>query len=221
MLDNTSPIWFLHVIKTGGSTICAHLSRHMLGYYDIDIPELSTGGKEIFRSGHALVWRPDRRVITIVRDPADWLVSVYNHDMARSGQRISFATWYDRSAPNSVNTVGGLRDRMVKWASYMFRPPGGGLQGLIDMLSECWLVGVTERLNDDLPALCRYLNVPTRYRNERVTGEFDRFDGREIERRYELTAEMRTKIYRENASDMEFYMHARRVAKPWAEVLGG
>jgi len=212
------PISFLHLIKTGGSTICAHLSKHLSGYLDLDLPALSSIGKLRFRSGHALRFHPEFRNMTILRDPADWLVSIYHHDLSRRKQEISFEEWYDRGGIDSIDRVGARRNRMVAWCAQMFIL-SGGLKELKEMLSACWLVGTTESLDLDLPYLFRYLGVPEKFKRERVAGAHDRFDNLVIKKTFELDLDMRTKLYEENPEDLDLYLYARKLALPWKEKL--
>lgn len=202
----------LHVIKTGGSTIALQLHKHDFPIFDMATgPEIGMDQVRFIQGHHANIHFkvPDREILfmTVLRDPADWLVSVYHHDCARKHGVIPFDRWYEARGSNTINVVGRYPNPMLKWINAM-QVWGTELEDVEMALDLCWFVGLTEKLDEDLPALFRFLGLPEDYENKRVCGEWDEVDGTMIEKRYELTPEMRERIYYDNPLDVALYQYA-------------
>jgi len=224
------PIYlFIHLFKTGGTTINGHLARHLS--WDEEFVHLGPWGQRVrARDGqpdpsewpqarwetvraiaghwvdgetHRLV--PDRepRYLTILRDPADHLFSRYNFTVSRTGDETPFEDWYARRKPNQ-NLI---RLRRAVGAD--------SISDLRKVLDEFWFVGVTEHLDEDLPHLFAAIGAPADWINRRVTdGRADLEDldiGREtfpIRRHAVLTDEWRERIHAEHRKDLRLYRYA-------------
>ncbi|MBU1225933.1 MAG: sulfotransferase family 2 domain-containing protein [Actinobacteria bacterium] len=220
---------FVHLFKTGGTTINGHLARHLS--WDEEFVHLGPWGDRVrARDGQPdpADWPPERwdrtrviaghrvdrsierfvagrevRYLTVSRDPADLAVSRYNFHSSREGDRATFWEWYETQPRNPSSK----RLRKALHAE--------SLSELRDTLNSFWFVGVTEHLDDDLPHLFAAIGVPTDWVNRRVTGgERDLEDldlGREtfsIRRHTVLTDEMRARIHAENSGDLRLYRYA-------------
>jgi hypothetical protein len=231
-----NPIYlFLHLFKTGGTTINGHLARHLA--WDEEFVHLGPWGDRVrardgspdpadwdadrwsrvrVAAGHRVdgtthLFVPDReaRYLTIVRDPADLLVSRYNFYASRTGDTAGFWAWYERRAPNP--TLRRLRTAL--------RAPS--FEVAREALDRFWFVGATEHLDDDLGHLFAAIGVPPNWVNRRVTGGNDDLDdldmGREtfpVRRHVVADAEMRERIHDENRKDLRLHRYAldRRAA---------
>lgn len=157
------------------------------------------------------------REIVILRDPATWLVSVYNYAMSHGYIDMPFDEWYESPLPDGINLIGGRYDRMARWCMAYWGCAGP--RGLRSMIDRAWLVGLTETIDVDFPALCRWLGISDEYERRRVTGETDEIDGFQIKRHYELDDDMCRRIYRENPEDVRLYEYAREARIPWTQKL--
>jgi len=224
------PIYlFIHLFKTGGTTINGHLARHLS--WDEEFVHLGPWGDRVReRDGkpHPSEWPPERwgqarvvaghrvdgttheslpgreaRYLTVLRDPADLLVSRYNFRVSRAGEPIDFWDWHE-SIPRNP-TLRRLRKALDV----------DGLPTLRDALVRFWYVGVTEHLNDDLPHIFAAMGVPTAWVDRRVAGAGDDLDdldmGREsfpVRRHTVLNEEMRGRIHAEHPKDVRLYRFA-------------
>jgi len=234
------PIYaFLHVPKTGGTTINAHL-RHRLGW-DEEFVHLGGWGdryrtaagrrspdrwspEERARirvcAGHQVggaaehLAGPDRsiRYFTILRDPADRIVSTYNFRMATE-DRVDFWEWYSGYRPNAASRW--LRRRLEA-------PPSTA--ALLEALRRFWFIGTTEHLDVDLPNLFSAMGVPGAWTKRRVAGaapDLDNLDhpdaGRVIPRLITVDDEIRERLHADNRRDLRLYHFAlrRRARMRW------
>jgi len=131
---------------------------------------------------------------------------------------MTFEAWYKLGVPNSVNLIGGASNRMALWLVRMVTG-GGGIREILEMLSKCWLIGLTNKLDGDLPALYRALGIPPEIRRLRVAGKYDEIDERMIAKTYTLTESMRERIYAENPLDVLIWEHAKAMYIPWEEAI--
>lgn len=207
-------IVFMHLIKTGGTTIINHMITNLpKETTDQDAGHYCQVGDCSFFSGHGAnyglkVNGKEHRYMTIIRDPADWYVSVYHHQIARDRVKNppTFEEWYENKGTNSVNTISSGNNRMVGWFARSFAQD---ISDAFDVLDKCWFVGTTESLDSDLPYLFATVGVPLAYENRRVAGMFDVVDGVEIKKLYTITDEMRQQIYKDNPIDVAFYEKAK------------
>jgi len=232
---------FLHIPKTGGTTINHHLRGNLV--YDEETIHLGGAG-DIYRNSHdrppfeersvlersrarvisghrvrygdhALVPDSDPRYFTILRDPADRIVSTYNFQMAsRHDTNQSFEVWYGDWP----------RNRTFRWLRR--RLDSGSVPEMLDRLRSFWFVGVTEHLDEDLPRLFGALGVPREWTDLRVTADADSptsashesqpFDinpgkkSQRITRQVSVTPELRERIYNDHPRDLRLYRFALR-----------
>lgn len=222
---------FMHLPKTGGTTINGHLHDHM--EWDTEVVHLGAWGKRFReREGrlplekrpaeersrvrvitghgayfgiHQLVEGSRPRYLTVLRDPADRIVSTFNFRAAQGGAD-DFWSWYD----------GFPRNAGLKWLRKRLNGPQT-MGEVIEALRGFWFVGVTEHLDDDLPGLFRVLGLPTAWRNRRVAGAegdlagLDHPDeGRRVARRMVVDEDLRARLHRDNPRDVRLYRFAQR-----------
>lgn len=211
--------FFLHVVKTGGTTLFKHIEKHIPNCRRLNI---STKPESIdyFVSGHCYSINLEThkqfkdieaRHIIIIRDPADWLLSVYNHDMSRRDSIIPFREWYDSGEPNTV--IPGptrARDRMTAYLENLFCCEG--VENIIYHLQNSFYrVFITDKLNKDLPKFCKELGIPSDIEARRVAGQYSKEDEQIIEKLEVITPELRNMIYKQNTQDLKIYVEARRI----------
>jgi hypothetical protein len=232
---------FLHIPRTGGTTINGHLRQHLV--FDDEFVHLGGLGDAYRRdhglppftqrdddrrgrarvlSGHRvrygvhdLVPGREPRYITILRDPADRIVSAYNYRMAIGDVEYQeFDAWYEAFP----------RNHMFKWLRR-----GLGVETMdevLAMLRTFWFVGATEHLDEDLPHLFRAIGTPETWHNLRVTPdegavvtkshETHPFGlnvdkrGLRITRRASVTPELRELIHNDNRRDVRLHRFALR-----------
>jgi hypothetical protein len=234
---------FLHVPKTGGSTINRHLRRHL--DYDEVFVHLGGAGRD-FRKAHGRAdWEarpvadrsrarviaghwarygvhellPDRepRYFTVLREPASRIVSAYNFQMQQRNDDQDFWQWYE-DYPRNV-AFKALRKAFGLPNGTPYRDVADRIDTLL------WFVGVTEHLDEDLPALFTALGTPGGWVNQRVATT-DRTEvaasldddetehlssGELIFRRLEVTDAIRDRLLESNRRDAKLHRLARRV----------
>lgn len=229
---------FLHLPKTGGTTINGHLKHHMVwdeeivhlaGWGDryrreagrLPVAERSPEersrirvitGHDAFYGIHELVPGRTPRYLFLSREPADRLASIYNFRAART-QVPDFWTWY--------------RDQPVNPAFRWLRrriPDARSFDDVAETLRGFWFVGATEHLGEDLPRLFANLGVPVTWVDRRVAGRAGDLGGldhpdedRIVDRRVTVDDEMRARIRRENRRDARLHNLAlrRRTRTRW------
>lgn len=184
----TAPLYgFIHIPKTGGSTLIEHLRRHLA--FDEEFVHFGgagerfreTEGRDPFEErsaerrqratvmgGHYftvdrtdLVPGRDVRLFVVVREPASRILSAYNFQCQRFGLDVSIDEWL-ASYP---------RNAAFKKIRQAFGIEGGDEVGAVrDAMRSMWFVGLTEHLDDDLPHLFRHLGAPeTGWERQRET----------------------------------------------------
>ena len=232
---------FIHIPKTGGSTIIVQLRTNL--DYDTEFVHLGGEGDD-YRRRHGLpAWEerptderrkarilaghqvrfgvhesvPGRRprYFTILRDPADRILSVYNFRVQQDEADIPFWDWYETYPRNNgykwLKRVFGIEDDVPPWE-------------ITARLDEFWFVGVTERLSDDLPDLFAHFGVPTEWIDQRTTvPERDEVDrqgavppmfrwamGNNVYRSLEMTDDLREQLHDRNKRDVKLHQYARQ-----------
>lgn len=232
---------FMHVPRTGGTTINGHLRRHLVfdqevvhlggigdGYRrDHHLPPFETrsdaeraqarvlAGHRVRFGDHRLVPGRTPRYITILRDPADRIVSVYNYRMAVGDVEYQpFEDWY----PDFPN------NHMLKWLKRSLDV--STFDAVLQTLRSFWFVGATEFLDQDLPHVFRTIGVTDTWRDLRVTpeegegtskahethpfGQNVEKRGLKIDRRVTVTPELRERIHTDNRRDVRLHRFALR-----------
>ncbi len=204
-MSDPDVLWlYLHVPKTGGTTINGHLSRHLA--FDDTFVLLNRWGRSYRRRegrlpleertpeerarirclvGHR-VWYgvhelvPGRapRYVTVLRDPAAQILSRYNFDRSRARTSLPFEAWYaERFGSEHARNpqVRFLADRYAGTDSE--RDLTQAYFSAVALLRRCWFVGVTAHLDDDLPHLFAAMGVPTTWDDYRRVGSGHRLLG--------------------------------------------
>jgi hypothetical protein len=176
---------FVHVPRTGGTTINGHLRIHLeegvdlvhlvgegegledgVGVLERMSPEERSrirvlAGHQVFYGIHDLIPGRDPRYITIIRDPATRALSVFNFRQATGRTEdddVSFEEWVEGYPTNST----------LKW--FQRRLDAETVEEVMEILrSKFWFVGATEHLDEDLPSVFRAIGVPDEWVNLRVT----------------------------------------------------
>lgn len=196
MSDPGRPLWiFLHVPKCGGTTLKAHLERHFTmdeqlvdfthwgrsyrarhGRPDFaDRPAAERARAEVLAGHHLdlrireLVPGPrEPRFITVLRDPAERCVSLYNFRWSRGHAPDDFERWYE----------GWYRERQSDFMVRFFAEtlygadlpadPAQQLAMAQQMLGRCWFVTTTEHWTAGLDFLCGAMGIPAGWRRHRT-----------------------------------------------------
>jgi hypothetical protein len=212
-------IVFPHIPKTGGSTVIHHLARALGDRYcdlDCELGATSYTPEVLVIQGHKIRYctqYPDRRALyfTILRDPADWLVSVYHHDASRRGLTGSFHDWYARKGPNAIDDQAQWPNPLTRWIARYMLPEAAAardLPAICGMFEGFWYLATTATLIRDLVRLGEQLGLAdNRWPHKRAAGTYDEIDRTVIPRTYELSQAMRRRIYAENAQDLELWQY--------------
>jgi hypothetical protein len=243
-MDDRFVYVFIHLFKTGGTTITGHVALHlekdrdwvMVGTHSnrvreeagepqpIDWPEEQRRGIKIITGHgtdidtHQVALGREPRYFTIFRDPAPLMVSRYNFFLSRRQVDMSFDEWYPTRKPNENHR---RMRRLLHAANF------GEMK---DALRRFWYVGATETLNEDLPHIFATWGLPTEWKNRRVAGagsDLADIDTRTVpgerfavERRLSLTDEIRDKVYADNEKDLRLYHFAVGLRQEMIERLG-
>lgn len=193
------PLWiFMHLPKSGGTTVSAHLVRHLA--MDEDFIEFSNWG-DVYRRENDRLPFPDRpvadrqkarvlaghkvnygvhllcpqrepRYLTAVREPAERCVSSFNFQRSRGHAPDDFWQWYE------TNYRVNQRSSAVRFFAerYVRRPVDGHdademLEMTKTLLGRFWMVTTTSQLDSLLAALSRALGIPLDWKNQRVAGQ--------------------------------------------------
>jgi hypothetical protein len=208
-----NPIYiFYHVVKTGGTTIGNHCFKHLQEKYIDKNKSQDSNNETVFIQGHVHNLRgsergkhPGRKVreFTVLRDPAEWLVSIYHHDTTRSGSEISFEEWYQRTPPDRVYPMTYKYNRFFWYLCWFFRVKT--IEQVKKRLDTFFFVGLIKKLNQDLPKLFLEMGIPETFDHARKAGTYDPCDKKVLRNNYTLTKKMREKIRNQNPLDYELY----------------
>jgi len=194
---------YLRTPKTGSTTLTRCL-REGLGekclknkYPDSLTKEMVIDKEVIF--GHYLTYplpiiaeNIEFKYFTMIRDPADWVLSIYHHMMNKHNLDIPFWKWYHN---DRHETPHGGDNPLFNWFKII------SLKGSpYDLLDNCWFVGLTERTDIIYPWLINVLGGVDLEKNSNVN-----------KRVYELTEGDREVIYSLNPLDVDLYSYAVRL----------
>jgi len=241
-MDSTPLYVFLHLPKTGGTTVTGHLSQHLPSQEMLFLgpkanqkrqeqgiappaewpeqrlaPVRVITGHGADAASHTLIPSRAVRHVTILRDPAPLMVSRFNFDVSRSGEALTFEDWYPKQRRNP--TLRRLRKLLGE----------RDLAGVTSALEGFWFVGVTEHLNDDLPHLFSAIGVPPVWTNRRVAGggsdvaDLDLPGAAEavaIRRHASLTDGIRDLVHTDHTRDLHLYRLALRLRQGRRAELG-
>lgn len=213
---------FVRLIKSGSTTIIRHIRNHapdMFRLFNILPGPLSIpkhiqiiGGHDAFYPMHEQYEiQGPYRYFTILRDPADWLVSNYHHDEARRNTGRDFWEWYEDEDWTTVCPVKDNRNLMFKWYARYNNP--------YELLDNCWFVGIAERTKEFLPWLFMQWGLPLTYENEMMTGSLTINTGEKreqdhklfIPQKFILNEQDRKRLWEENPQDVKLYEYAKRL----------
>ena len=225
---------FMHLPKTGGTTVNAHLAR-TLGFDDRfahlgpwgNSARAETGmpqpdewptkkrqrlrvisGHRVHATTHWLVEGREARYFTFLRDPPGLAVSQYNQDASRLEEPPGFWEWYRDRSPNP----------QYRWC--LHRLGGASYDETITALGGFWFVGVTEQLDQDLPHIFDAIGVPTEWVNRRVAGGghdladvWPPIEDPVITRHQKLTNEISERVLHDDHEDIRLHSYARQRAE--------
>jgi len=238
MTDAARPLWiFLHVPKCGGTTLNAHLERHFT--MDEQLVEFSHWGRSYRRthgrpefadrpaeeraraevlSGHQTWYNIHKlvpgarepRYFTVVRDPAERCVSLYNFRWSRGHVRddSDFDRWYDNwYRPRQTDTmVRFFAERL--YGSALPSDPGQRLAMAQQLLTLCWFVTTTDRWNDGLDRISQAMGIPADWQRYRAAGNSIPLpashprQGEVVQRRITLDDDLRARIHADSPGDV-------------------
>jgi len=218
---------FAHMPKTGGQSLRTFFARHPalrgrfvylvhahirnghLGMtptaFEQQPPEERMRTKVILghvvnKQTHTLLPGRIPRHIVLVREPAETLVSYYNHQMkqARLADQpaVDFEQWYDRSKRDNLMTRWLLTEFMMEPCPE--RMTGRELKQVQAMLQTFWFVGCTEYLDRDAPILFRRMGLSGVLKRTNVAGLHH-------EKIMTLDNRLRQRLRAENPLDVELH----------------
>ncbi len=235
------PLWlFLHLPKTGGTTFKTHLERHL--EWDEELIEFSYWGREARRRagrpefaerpeserakarvlvGHRVYWNDhclagdrEARYITFLRDPAERCVSLYNFRRSRNLIRVEFEEWYETTflTKDRCSLIDFFASRLAPEAFLEGTDIERRLSLARWLLSRCWHVGLTERLDESLDLLCKAIGIPADWTRQRVAGSGEALEspthpdrGERINRYLTLDDTLRDRIHADCREDLALY----------------
>ncbi len=227
-MTDKRPIYiFVHHSKTGGTSIYRHLKQHLVSEDELvylgpegDIERDRLGrpplderpererrrirvliGHRIRLSTLDLVpWRQPR-LIFFIRDPVDRMISKYNYQMHLRGLEddpLRFEDWRANLKPNAWDTAFWLCRRFLEMPAGEIRDVEKRQQIAGQLLSQFYLVSITERLDRDAALIFKELGLPLDIKRENVGGR----DHKSILRK---TPGIEETIRREFSSEIRFY----------------
>jgi hypothetical protein len=218
----------MHLPKTGGTTVNAHLAEHLgfdegfahLGPWgnqarsEIDMPHpdewpdeklsrlRAISGHRVHGSIHHLIGDREVRYYTFFRD-------------SRVEDPPPFWEWYEARE----------KDPQFNWCRHRLGVERFG--EVISGLNEFWFVGITERLDRDLPHIFEAIGVPAEFASRRTTGGGDDLadvwppiDDVVIRRHQKRTPDVRDRVNAEHKLDARLHKYARRRARTLRERYG-
>ncbi len=261
-------VWvFIHLHKTGGTTFNVHLAKELRNRLlhlgprknQLEFNKLSRKekqkiraivGHQVYYGIHKIIPNKNYRYITFLRDPAERLVSQYNHYISAesSEKEIFFEEWYANYPKNEMTRFfskrfkprklikfsGSSRDvlKYIHTASSWKRFVQAlktiqtnifekrKIKTAKKLLNNCWFVGITENLDDDLRFICNHIGISTNWKNMRVADKKESWkedfilgNSKPSQRKFTLNEKIRQRIYEENPLDIEIYNYAKKLNK--------
>lgn len=233
------PLWiFLHVSKCGGTTLQAHLENHFA--MDESFITFSNWGRQYRKrlgrpefadrpaeerikakvlSGHqtyygidALVPEPrDVRYFTVVRDPAERCVSLYNFRRSRGKAAGSFDEWYESYYDvEHRNFIVEHFARCLVGAD-LPDPPERRLALAKMLLERCWFVTTTDAWDAGLALVSDAMGIAHDWRHYRRADKAIPLPSshptqtESLQRHFTLDEATRARIYADSALDLDLY----------------
>jgi hypothetical protein len=196
---SSRPLWiFLHIPKCGGTTFKAHVERHLAieeSFFEFsnwgrqyraerglpgfaERPDAERARAEVL-AGHRLGYGIHRlvpgdrepRYFSVLRDPAERCVSLYNFRWSRGHAPADFREWYDGwyRANQSDYQTRFLAERL--YGSDLPERPEQRFAMARQLLEMCWFVTTTEHWNEGLDHLFAAMGLPTDWRHYRKAGD--------------------------------------------------
>jgi hypothetical protein len=246
MTDPARPLWiFLHVPKCGGTTLKAHLERHFT--MDEQLVEFSDWGRRyrkthdrpefadrrpedraraMILAGHQLAYGVHRlvpgnceaRYVTVLRDPAERCVSLYNFRWSRGHAPDDFDAWYQHwyRPEQSDYMVRFFAERLYGGA--LPADAGQRLAMAQQLLTLCWFVTTTERWNEGLDLLCGAMGIAADWQHVRGADNPAELPAshpartEKLQRRVTLDDGLRARIHADSPGDVALvdWVRARR-----------
>ena len=189
-------IIFLHLEKSGGTTISTHVKKYFAkGDYVIntniqdDYDLLITLTKEKkekikFIYGHKAFYGMDTKFkllnasyFTLVRCPAERMVSYFNYLVAYHGVFIPFTTWYKNMSSQSLisfysqNSLTYHVFKNIPFLERIFNKDWFFYLRAKKVLRKCFFVGLTNELSKDMELICEWIGVPSKYWRKRLVAK--------------------------------------------------
>ena len=240
---SNAPIFiFFHLSKSGGATLNAYLARHLA--WDVELVNFSFWGRHYRRTHgiaefadrtledrqtarvltghhtyagmHTLVPDREARYFTVIRDPAERCVSLYNFRRSRGKTSLPFEDWY-----SSVYRLEYANSAVKFYAQRAFGEhvaddPAANLDIAIGLLEKCWIATVTPKLDEVLGKLSAHLSLPEDWESQRRAGDRSALDlphhpsNGEVVRRYaSVDDRIRERVATDGAADMRLFEWAR------------
>ena len=191
-------------------------------------------GHATYYGMHKLAPKKEARYFTFLRDPASRIVSYYNAKMQESDKVIPFEIWYKDQMKNDLvhfldlkykgqassrTPVPGLLIPLIKRMNYRvfaffqgmalkFMEKGKEadvkkLENAKKLLDKCWFVGIVENSKKDF----RYLLDAMGFKGIKYQDD----PGSISKKILKLDDELRKRLYKDNALDLEIYQYALKL----------
>lgn len=231
-----------HLSKSGGTSLDAHCARHLewdreyvnfsewgnryrrdRGLSDwADRPETERqkarilSGHRVTSTIHQLLPGREPLYLTIVREPAERCVSLYNFRRSRGMVKTDFETWYrEHFLADPRHSIVGF------YAGKVFGDRTGNdpIENLViaeSLLDRCWLTVDTARLDQALSMVSDTLGIPRDWTNQRVAGgggvldlPHHPFNGERVRKYVKLDDEIRDRVMEDRPEDYALWRLAK------------
>lgn len=240
-MTNNEPLYvFVHLSKTGGTTLYKHLlqfftSEDELVYLgpegDIERkrlgrPPLEERNEDERRRVQILIghkvqlkllkmmpWR-EHRLIFIIRHPVSRMISKYNYQMYLKNLQnnpVPFNKWLAELKPNAWDTSFWLCRRFLGMLPRTIRDITTRNNITENLLRQFYFVSTTERLDQDIAFIFEEMGIPTKMERKNVGGK----DHKTI---LKQTTQLANQILRAVPSELAFYNRWASVAPYWGSA---